>query len=88
MDDPRYRSPLQWSTRRKFVTTVITCGVTVMAAYAAGESAPAFDHLHQEWGVKRVPYNLSTTVFTLGFAITPMILAPFGGLGAKTGVFG
>ncbi|KAL4815735.1 MFS general substrate transporter [Aspergillus spinulosporus] len=77
MDGPGYTSPLQWSTQRKFVTTMITCGVTIMAAYAAGECAPAFDHLRQEWGVTRVPYNLSTTVYTLGFAITPMVLAPF-----------
>ncbi|KAL4876783.1 major facilitator superfamily domain-containing protein [Aspergillus karnatakaensis] len=72
-----YKSPLLWSQQRKSVTTVIACGVTAMAAYAAGECAPAFDQLHQAWGAERVPYNLSTTLFTLGFAVTPMVLAPF-----------
>ncbi|KAL2812453.1 MFS general substrate transporter [Aspergillus cavernicola] len=76
-DVQQYTSPLLWSYQRKSVTTVIACGVTVMAAYAAGECAPAFDQLQQAWGVERLPYNLSTTLFTLGFAVTPMVLAPF-----------
>ncbi|KAL4789718.1 putative MFS multidrug transporter [Aspergillus venezuelensis] len=72
-----YTSPRQWSTQRKSLTTVIVCCVTIMAAYAAGECSPAFDQLQKAWGVERVPYNLGTTVFTVGFAVTPMLLAPF-----------
>ncbi|KAL2827668.1 major facilitator superfamily domain-containing protein [Aspergillus pseudoustus] len=72
-----FSSPLLWSARQKSITTIIACGVTAMAAYAAGECAPAFDQLQEAWGVDRVPYNLSTTLFTLGFAVTPMVLAPF-----------
>ncbi|KAL2857533.1 putative MFS multidrug transporter [Aspergillus pseudodeflectus] len=72
-----YKSPLLWSRQKKFITTIIACGVTAMAAYAAGELAPAFNQLHQAWGVDLVPFNLSTTLFTLGFAVTPMVLAPF-----------
>ncbi|KAL2793546.1 MFS general substrate transporter [Aspergillus keveii] len=72
-----YKSPLLWSRQKKSITMIIACGVTAMAAYAAGELAPAFELLHQAWGVDRVPFNLSTTLFTLGFAVTPMVLAPF-----------
>ncbi|KAL4898923.1 hypothetical protein BDW74DRAFT_189663 [Aspergillus multicolor] len=79
--------PLQWSTYRKLVTTVIACGVTVMAAYAAGECSPAFDQLHKDWGVSRVPYNLGTTLFTIGFAVTPMLLAPFSEAWGRRPVF-
>ncbi|KAL4779191.1 major facilitator superfamily domain-containing protein [Aspergillus varians] len=72
-----YRSPLLWSPQQKSVTTVIACSITAMAAYAAGECGPAFGQLQKAWGVSRVPYNLGTTLFTLGFAVTPMRLAPF-----------
>ncbi|KAL3466374.1 MFS transporter [Aspergillus heterothallicus] len=72
-----YSSPLLWSLEQKSITTIIACGVTAMAAYAAGECAPAFTQLQEAWGVERIPYNLSTTLFALGFAVTPMVLAPF-----------
>ncbi|RDW61741.1 MFS transporter [Aspergillus mulundensis] len=79
--------PTKWSSSRKSLTTVIACGVTVMAAYAAGECSPAFDQLHRDWGVARVPYNLGTTLFTLGFAVTPMLLAPFSEAWGRRPVF-
>ncbi|KAK1142883.1 hypothetical protein N8T08_007317 [Aspergillus melleus] len=83
----KYSSPFLWSNARKSVITVICCCVTAMSAYAAGEYTPPGDELTAKWGVSRVVYNLGITLYTFGFAIAPMVLAPFSEINGRRPIF-
>ncbi|KAL4885554.1 major facilitator superfamily domain-containing protein [Aspergillus karnatakaensis] len=83
----QYASPFRWSETRKSVITMISCGVTAMSAYAAGEYTPPADELTAQWDVSRVVYNLGITLFCLGFGIAPMVLAPFSEINGRRPIF-
>ncbi|KAL4929136.1 major facilitator superfamily domain-containing protein [Aspergillus undulatus] len=86
-DFSQYASPFLWPEWRKSVITAISCGVTAMSAYAAGEYTPPADELTAKWGVSRVVYNLGITLFCLGFGIAPMVLAPFSEINGRRPIF-
>lgn len=86
-DLSQYASPFLWSEPRKFAITMISCGVTAMSAYAAGEYTPPADELTEKWNVSRVVYNLGITLFCLGFGIAPMVLAPFSEINGRRPIF-
>lgn len=83
----KYTSPFLWSSTRKSMTTWLACGVTLLAAYSAGEYTPASAQLLSEWNVSHVAYNLGVTTFTIGFGIAPMVLAPFSEINGRRPVF-
>ncbi|KAL4899755.1 hypothetical protein BDW74DRAFT_188919 [Aspergillus multicolor] len=86
-DLSKYASPFLWSEPRKSVITWISCGVTAMSAYAAGEYTPPADELTAKWNVSRVVYNLGITLFCLGFGVAPMVLAPFSEINGRRPIF-
>lgn len=67
--------------------TWISCGVTALAGYSAGEVSPASTELTAKWGISGVVYNLSITIFCIGFALAPMVLAPFSELNGRRPIF-
>jgi hypothetical protein len=83
----KYTSPFLWSSSRKSMTTWLACGVTLLAAYSAGEYTPASSQLLSEWHVSQVAYNVGVTTFTAGFGIAPMVLAPFSEINGRRPVF-
>ncbi|EED16439.1 MFS multidrug transporter, putative [Talaromyces stipitatus ATCC 10500] len=83
----KYTSPFLWSSSRKSMTTWLACGVTLLAAYSAGEYTPASAQLLSEWNVSQVAYNVGVTTFTVGFGIAPMVLAPFSEINGRRPVF-
>ncbi|KAF9888806.1 hypothetical protein FE257_008382 [Aspergillus nanangensis] len=86
-DLTKYASPFLWSESRKTVITMISCCVTAMSAYAAGEYTPPSEELTVKWGVSKVVYNLGITLFTFGFGIAPMVLAPFSEINGRRPIF-
>jgi MFS family permease len=82
-----YTSPFLWPKWRKSMMTYISCAVTALAGYSAGEVSPASEELCKEWGISSVVYNLSITVFCIGFALAPMILAPFSEINGRRPIF-
>ena len=82
-----YVSPFTWSESRKNLTTWLSCAVTVVTAYTAGSYSPASAQLTAEWGVSRVAIYVGITTFTTGFAIAPMVLAPFSEINGRKPVF-
>lgn len=80
-------SPFTWSESRKRYTTWLSCAITVTTAYTAGSYAAATDQLVEYWGVSTVAVNVGITAFTAGFAIAPMVLAPFSELNGRKPVF-
>ncbi|KAE8153658.1 hypothetical protein BDV25DRAFT_127035 [Aspergillus avenaceus] len=43
--------------------------------------------LTDAWGISSVVYNLSITIFCIGFALAPMVLAPFSELNGRRPIF-
>ncbi|KAJ5377055.1 Major facilitator superfamily domain general substrate transporter [Penicillium cosmopolitanum] len=83
----KYTSPFLWPRWRKSLMTYISCAVTALAGYSAGEVSPASDELCKEWGISSVVYNLSITLFCVGFALAPMVLAPFSEINGRRPIF-
>ncbi|RAK72726.1 putative MFS multidrug transporter [Aspergillus fijiensis CBS 313.89] len=83
----KYISPFLWPKWRKSMMTWIACAVTALAGYSAGEVSPASSVLTAEWGVSAVVYNLTITVFCIGFALAPMVLAPFSEINGRRPIF-
>jgi hypothetical protein len=71
-----FDNPFLWSRTRKSFITWLSCLITVSAAYSSGSYIATADQLTQKWGISDVAYNAGITVFTVGFAIAPMALAP------------
>lgn len=82
-----YENPLQWSLTRKKLMTYLSCSVNLCAAYSAGSYASPTVQLTQKWGISAVVYKIGITVFTAGFGIAPMILAPFSEINGRRPVF-
>ncbi|KAH7126856.1 major facilitator superfamily domain-containing protein [Dendryphion nanum] len=82
-----YISPFEWSTSRKNMIICISCVITSLTAYSAGSYSPGIGQMTQEWGVSDVAALVGITMFTTGFAIAPMVLAPFSEIQGRRPVF-
>ena len=80
-------SPFTWSKSRKSFMTWLSCAVTLVTAYTAGSYSPASQQLSEYWNVSQVAIYVGITTFTTGFAIAPMVLAPFSELNGRRPVF-
>lgn len=83
----KYASPYTWSESRKRIITWLSCAVTVTCSYSAGAYSPASEQLSEYWGVSQVATYVGITTFTAGFAIAPMVLAPFSEINGRYPVF-
>ncbi|KAL2838650.1 major facilitator superfamily domain-containing protein [Aspergillus pseudoustus] len=83
----KYTSPFLWPKWRKSMMTWISCAVTALAGYSAGEITPASGPLTEEWDISSVVYNLGITIFCIGFALAPMVLAPFSEINGRRPIF-
>ena len=82
-----YVSPFTWKEPRKTYIIWISCITTVFTAYTAGSYSAASDQLVEYWGVSQVAIYVGITAFTTGFAIAPMVLAPFSEINGRKPVF-
>ena len=71
-----FDNPFLWSRARKSFMTWLSCLITVSAAYSSGSYIATADQLTQKWGISNAAYNTGITIFTVGFGIAPMALAP------------
>lgn len=83
----KYISPYRWPKWRKSAMTSIGCISTAIAGYSTGEISPASDELTGHWDISEVMYNLGITIFCVGFALAPMIIAPFSEVNGRRPVF-
>ncbi|GAB1218055.1 hypothetical protein ATERTT37_007301 [Aspergillus terreus] len=86
-DLKKYTSPFLWPKWRKSMMTWIACAVTALAGYSAGEVSPPSTELRKEWNLSLVVYNVSITIFCIGFALAPMVLAPFSEINGRRPIF-
>lgn len=82
-----YDSPFDWPESTKSIMIWLSCIATAMTAYAAGSYAPGIEQMTQYWNISRVVANVGITIFTAGFAIAPMVLAPFSEINGRKPVF-
>ena len=82
-----YDSPFTWPTSRKTFTTCLSCAVTAVTAYTAGSYSPPSQAMSDYFGVSQIAIYVGITTFTTGFAMAPMILAPFSEINGRKPVF-
>lgn len=73
----QYVSPFQWPKKRKAMVTVLSSFATLLASFSAGAHAPAQSQLVPYFNISPIVFNLGITTYTTGFAIAPMVTAPF-----------
>ena len=86
-DLQNYVSPFTWSKNRKNFMTWLSCAVTAVTAYTAGSYSPASQQMSEYWHISQVATYVGITMFTTGFAVAPMFLAPFSELNGRRPVF-
>ncbi|KAH6720778.1 MFS multidrug transporter-like protein [Leptodontidium sp. MPI-SDFR-AT-0119] len=83
----KYTSPFEWPESRKNFMIWLSCIATAIAAYTAGSYASASSQMATEWDVSEVAVVVGITTFCAGFAIAPMVLAPFSEINGRYPVF-
>ncbi|KAF3065767.1 putative drug/proton antiporter YHK8 [Daldinia childiae] len=82
-----YADPTKWPLARKGVMLIISCMATCFTAYAAGAYSECADLIATEFNTTRESALVGVTTFCIGFAIAPMILAPFSEINGRYPVF-
>ncbi|KAH8719347.1 major facilitator superfamily domain-containing protein [Phaeosphaeriaceae sp. PMI808] len=82
-----YADPRDWSETRKNLTIWVACIITALTAFSAGSYSPGLGQMTAEWGVSNVAALVGITLFTTGFAVAPMVLAPFSEINGRRPVF-
>jgi len=83
----RYSDPLDWSSSRKDAIIWLSCVATMFTAYAAGCYEAGVAQMSAEWHVSEIAATTGITIFTVGFAIAPMILAPLSEINGRRPLF-
>ncbi|KKY26687.1 putative mfs multidrug [Diplodia seriata] len=83
----KYGNPFDWSPKRKSIILWLSCIATAMTAFTAGSYSPGVGQMSEEWHVSRVACLVGITIFTCGFAVAPMALAPFSEINGRKPVF-
>ena len=80
-------NPLDWSSSRKSIILFLSCAATFCAAYSAGSYSIAAGPLRAKWHLSNVAFETGVTVWALGFATSPMFLAPLSEINGRRPVF-
>ncbi|KAJ8069995.1 hypothetical protein OCU04_000399 [Sclerotinia nivalis] len=86
-DLKRFTSPFDWTEGRKRFTVFLSCIATLVTAFTAGAYSPAVKQMSALWHVSDVAILVGITTFCFGFAIAPMVLAPFSELNGRKPIF-
>lgn len=82
-----YGSPFKWSPKRKLICMILSCLATFLAAYSAGSYSILAEPLRAKWHVSSTAYSVGLTTWCVGFASSPMFLAPLSELNGRRPVF-
>ncbi|KAF1913786.1 major facilitator superfamily domain-containing protein [Ampelomyces quisqualis] len=83
----KYADPFEWPEWRKNLTIWVACVITALTAFSAGSYSPGIGQMTADWGVSNVAALVGITTFTTGFAVAPMVLAPFSEINGRRPVF-
>ncbi|KAK5739869.1 hypothetical protein LTR17_004965 [Elasticomyces elasticus] len=82
-----HSSPQSWSMERKILVLATPFMAALFAAYSAGAYGMAAPALQLQWHISSVVVNVGITLFVLGFAFAPIILALISELYGRYWVF-
>lgn len=82
-----YGDPTKLPNSKKNTMLLLSCIATCLTAYTAGSYSPPADLLAAEFGVSHTAVLTGITLFTVGFAVAPMVLAPFSEVNGRYPVF-
>ncbi|KAK7544403.1 major facilitator superfamily domain-containing protein [Phyllosticta citribraziliensis] len=82
-----YQNPFDWSPKHKTIIVWISCIATALTAFTGGSYAPAVGQMTAEFDITDTQCLTGITIFTFGFAIAPMALAPFSEINGRRPVF-
>ncbi|THU89222.1 MFS polyamine transporter [Dendrothele bispora CBS 962.96] len=74
-DDPQ--NPKNWSSKRKWASTLIVSCFTTVSPLASAITSPATKNIMQEFSLTNTTVEgMITSIFVLGFAVGPLFLGP------------
>lgn len=82
-----FTNPTQWPAHRKAYHLVICCIATALTAYCAGAYSPPVAIMESAFHASRLAVVTGITTFCIGFALAPMVLAPFSEINGRYPVF-
>ncbi|CAK7241299.1 MAG: hypothetical protein STHCBS139747_002759 [Sporothrix thermara] len=87
-DLQKYADPHTWPRRRKNTLLALSCIATFLTAYSAGSFSPPSQRMADAFGVSDTMMLFAgITVFCIGFALAPMMLAPLSEFNGRYPVF-
>lgn len=86
-DLTRYISPLQWPHPRKYLMLALSCIATFLTAYTAGSYSPPTSIMAHDLDTTQLSVLVGITTFCIGFALSPMVLAPLSEIYGRYPVF-
>ncbi|KAI1118429.1 major facilitator superfamily domain-containing protein [Nemania sp. NC0429] len=86
-DFEKHSNPREWSSARKYAICGMLSIAAMLTTYAAGAYSPAADLMAAEYGASRTVVLTGMTTFCVGFAVAPMLLAPFSEINGRYNVF-
>ncbi|KAF1989694.1 MFS general substrate transporter [Aulographum hederae CBS 113979] len=81
------RNPLEWSPTYKTYLAVLGCIANFSTTYAGGGYTSGTSQMSDYFGVSQVAVLVGVTLYTVGFALTPMVLAPLSELTGRRPIF-
>ncbi|KAM0282796.1 hypothetical protein ACHAQH_002800 [Verticillium albo-atrum] len=75
-DDSKFGSPLQWPQHRKYLVLALSCIASFLTAYTSGSYSPPVAAMAEDLGSSNIAMIAGITTFCIGFAFSPMVLAP------------
>jgi MFS family permease len=73
-DDPYW--PVNWSRKKKIITTALYSSTTLTASWASSAFSPGTQQVAQHFGVSNRVATLGTSLFLFGFGLGPLLWAP------------
>lgn len=80
-------SPVDWSRARKTFTIWLSCIAALVATYTAGSYSSGASQYQAEWHISSNAVPVGIAIFTISFAVAPMVLAPLSELNGRRPVF-
>lgn len=80
-------NPFKWTSTRRYAICYMLSIAAMLTTYAAGAYSPPVDLMAAEFGVSRTAVLTGTTTFCVGFALAPMLLAPFSEIKGRYTIF-
>lgn len=87
-DLKKFADPHTWHNGRKYCMLTLSCIATFLTAYAAGAFSPPTQRIADAYGTSlTVVLAVGITVYCMGFAFAPMLLAPLSEYNGRYPVF-